>query len=145
MAKKLVIGFMLLSVLQFTVLIDTVSAHRIYIIEEEPGKLKVFYEGNTAATRAVVSLLDDEENILMQEQVNKDGFFLYNYKKVKATKAIADDGLGHRTTFHLSAVITGEVPLFYKVAFGLSLLTFIAAYFSCRSKNATKTNTQDND
>ncbi|OEF97741.1 hypothetical protein BHF68_13710 [Desulfuribacillus alkaliarsenatis] len=140
MLKKFVICLLAVVLLQGIIFTDTASAHRMYIVQQEPGQFFVFYDGREAATMAVVTLYDEDDNILLQESVNSEGIMKYNPRRVKAVKAVADDGMGHRATYNYEVGNVAEVPIMYKLGFGLALLVFVAAFFNYRNQQKNKSN-----
>jgi hypothetical protein len=107
---------------------DLASAHRMLIDEEKSGVLKVYYQGNIAAVRATVTLLDSQGNTLAEGSVDTEGKFYYD-PKLKPALAEADDGLGHGTTYDFSQGRPDEAPVVIKALFVVSLFLFVSAYF----------------
>ena len=108
-------------------------AHRMLIRQEEPGVLRVFYEGGQAAGQARVTLLDAEERELGAGPVDEDGRFTFD-PRLRPARAVADDGLGHRAVLNFAADDAAEVPLYARAIFGLALLLFAAGFFYYRAQ-----------
>jgi len=134
--KALVSAFVLLMVLAAA---DPAWAHRLTVYEEEPGVLRVHYEGDIPAPAAVVALYDAREALLLEGQVDAQGYFRYDHARFPAVSAAADDGMGHRVFIRLDAGPPAEIPLAVRTVFGLSLLLFVLSFFgywSRRKKSA---------
>jgi len=139
---------------------DPAWAHRVLIREEEPGVLRTYYEGEIPSPSAVVTLYDTGGALLLEGQVDAQGFFRYDYTRFPAVKAVVDDGMGHRAVIDLDAAPLagekGDSPPFldadgenerYKdtappaeispvvrTVFGLTLLLFILSFSRCWSR-----------
>lgn len=86
----------------FGILLPAVSAHRVYIIKVEEGRLQVLYEGGIPAGRAVVTLFDRQGNKVDEGSVDPDGFFYFD-PSLDVGHAAANDGLGHLARFEFKA------------------------------------------
>lgn len=118
---------------------DPARAHRLLVREEEPGVLRTYYEGEIPSPSTVVTLYDTGEALLLEGQVDAQGFFRYDHTRFPAVKAVVDDGMGHRAVIRLDAAPSAEIPLVVKTVFGLTLLLFILSfsrYWSRRRKRA---------
>ena len=113
------------------------SAHRMLIDEEQAGLLKVYYQGNIAATRTTVTLLDQEGNVLASGPVDAEGMFAYD-KKLKPALAKADDGMGHGVTYDFAQGRPQETPVAVKAVFVVAIFIFVAAYFYMREQQRKK-------
>jgi hypothetical protein len=89
---------------------DQAWAHRVLIREEEPGVLRTYYEGEIPSPSAVVKLYDAGEVLLLEGQVDAQGFFRYDRTRFPAVKAVVDDGMGHRAVIRLEAAPPAEIP-----------------------------------
>lgn len=107
---------------------DPASAHRMLIDKEKDGVLKVYYQGNIAAGRSTITLLDSEGNSLAEGPVDAEGKYYYD-PKLRPAFAKADDGLGHGTTYDFSQGRPDEVPVGIKAVFVVAIFLFISAYF----------------
>lgn len=118
---------------QAAFLAPSASAHRMLIDEEQDGLLKVYYQGNLAASRATVTLLDQEGNELASGPVDAEGMFAYD-SKLKPALAKVDDGLGHGTTYDFAKGRPQETPVAVKAVFVVAIFLFVAAYFYMREQ-----------
>jgi len=128
---------------------DCARAHRMLMQEKEPGVLFVYYEGRVPAAEAAVTLLDEEDEVLLQGKTDAEGRFYFD-PRLGARVARADDGQGHRVVYDLEESVLEEgllfigddLPLGLRVALGVGaiLLLFGALYLwsirGRREKNA---------
>ncbi|MGF7186502.1 hypothetical protein GGQ84_002614 [Desulfitispora alkaliphila] len=108
-------------------------AHRMLIRDMEPGIVKVIYDDGTIAKRAQVILYSGQDEELFKGNVSEEGIFNYD-KTLQPSKAVADDGMGHRAEYDFSkgeVIETSNTP---KAVLGVSMLVFIAAFFNYRNK-----------
>lgn len=125
------LGAALLVVLLLLVLIPAgVYAHRM-IIEQDGDTLLVRYDDRTIASRATVRLYNANDEVIWEGPVDSEG-------RVGAprsfAKAVAEDGLGHRTTY-ISGQVQKELPRPLAAGVGVSFFIFVAAlgrYLSMR-------------
>lgn len=116
---------------------STASAHRMLIDEEQKGILKVYYQGNIAATMATVTLLDGEGKVLANGPVDVEGKFAYD-SKLKPSLAKADDGMGHRATYDFVKGRPQETSVAVKTFFVVAVFLFVAAFFYMRQQQKKK-------
>jgi len=99
------------------IFMPAVSAHRMFIIKGGEGRLQVLYERGVPAGRAVVTLYDRLDNVIVEGPVDPDGFFYFDHS-LDVGRAIASDGLGHLAHFDFkmekkqpgTALAEGEQP-----------------------------------
>ena len=121
--------------LQHVFFVDQAWAHSMHLQEEKPGMLRATYEGGRPAPKSVITLLGEEEQVLLTGPVDEQGRFTFDHKALKPIKAVARDGLGHRDILEFAATEDiAETPLILRVAFGLALLLIPAIYFYYRTK-----------
>ncbi len=111
-----------------TAQVDPAWAHRMLVGQEEPGKLFVYYEGETPAALAVVTLYDAQGVEVKEGTVDEAGYFFYD-PWLPVVRAVADDGMGHRAEIALDEPEAASVSTAAKTAFGLALLAFVSAFF----------------
>ncbi len=104
-----------------TILPTPVQAHRM-LIEQDGEMLLVRYDDNTIASRATVRLYQDN-NVVWEGTVDEDGRIL---PPVPFSRAVADDGLGHRATY-IPGQVRRELPRPLAAAIGVSFFMFVAS------------------
>jgi len=108
---------------------DCVQAHRMLMQEKKPGVLFVYYEGRVPAAEAVVTLLDERDEVLWQGEADAQGRFYFD-PRLGARVARADDGQGHRVVYDLEESVLEEgilfigdhLPLTMRVALGVGMI-----------------------
>jgi len=108
---------------------DCAQAHRMLMQEKEPGVLFVYYEGRVPAAEAAVTLLDGQDEVLLQGKANAEGRFYFD-PRLGARVARADDGRGHRVVYDLEEsvleegflFIGDEIPLALRAALGTGMI-----------------------
>jgi len=108
---------------------DCAHAHRMLMQEEGSGVLFVYYEGRVPAAEVAVTLLDEQDQVLLQGQTNAEGRFYFD-PRLGAGVARADDGRGHRVVYDLEEsvleegflFIGDEIPLALRVALGTGMI-----------------------
>ena len=108
---------------------DCASAHRMLMQEEGPGVLFIYYEGRMPAAEAAVTLLDEQDQVLLQGQTNAEGRFYFD-PRLGARVARADDGQGHRVVYDLEESVMEEgflfigddLPLAMRIALGMGII-----------------------
>ncbi|WP_291321174.1 hypothetical protein [Desulfonatronospira sp.] len=108
---------------------DCAQAHRMLMQEKEPGVLFVYYEGRVPAAEAAVTLLDEQDEMLLQGKTDTEGHFYFD-PRLGARVARADDGQGHRVVYDLEKSVLEEgflfigddIPLALRVALGVGII-----------------------
>lgn len=129
------IKFTIVLLLFFLVQPDLVLAHRMVVELDEPGTIVVRYDDGTKSGIALVTAFDKEGTVLFEKYVDDNGFLHYD-ANINVHQIIADDGIGHRTTW--SNELKNEqldIPILVRTLLGVSLLLFIAAFFYYRRHN----------
>jgi len=129
------IKFTIVLLLFFLVQPELVLAHRMVVELVEPGTIVVRYDDGTKSGIAIVTAFDEKGNLLFEKYVDDKGFLHYD-ANIIVYQIIADDGIGHRTTW--SNEINDEqldIPILVRALLGISLLLFIAAFFYYRRHN----------
>lgn len=108
--------------------VQTVFAHRMYMLEgENAGSLQVLYEGDIPARRAVVKLYDQTDQVIIEGNVDRDGFFYFT-PSAEIQRATADDGLGHLAHLDYRTARPRQLPLALRVVLGLVILGAIGIF-----------------
>jgi len=93
--KRSIIFFLICLLL----LIPTSSfAHGMFLKLEEPGVLKVEYDGGGFSPRTEMTIYDKDGNELGKGPVDEEGKFHFD-PGLKVHSAVADDGMGHRAEY----------------------------------------------
>lgn len=80
-------------------MIPTTSfAHGMLLKLEEPGVLKVEYDGGGFSPRTEITIYDKAGNELGKGPVDEEGKFHFD-SALKVHSAVADDGMGHRAEY----------------------------------------------
>lgn len=72
-----------LAALQQLIFVDQAWAHSIHLQEEKPGMLRATYEGGHPAPQTVITLLGEEEQVLLTGPVDEQGRFTFDHKALK--------------------------------------------------------------
>ena len=109
---------------------DCAQAHRMLMQEKEPGVLFVYYEGRVPAAETAVTLLDEEDEVLLQAKTDAEGLFYFD-PRLGARVARADDGQGHRVVYDLEESVLEEGILFIgdDLPLGLRVVLGVGAIF----------------
>ena len=92
---NVVLGFIFCMVL----LLPGISyAHGMLLILEEPGVLRVEYDGGGFSPRTEVTIYDKEGNELGKGSVDEEGKYYFD-PSLNVHLAVADDGMGHRAEY----------------------------------------------
>jgi hypothetical protein len=108
-------------------------AHRL-IMQQEGDTLFVRYDDSTAASRATIQLFNEAKVVIWEGKVDSEGRVQIPVRHF--ARAVADDGLGHKTTY-IPGQISRELPRPLAAALGVALLLFVAAvshYFTQKNK-----------
>ncbi|WP_163970481.1 hypothetical protein [Oceanobacillus halotolerans] len=115
---------------------ETVFAHRMVVEPIEDGVVYVRYDDGTPASAAYVTAYDETGDVLVEGQVDEEGYFYYDHDE-EIDRFVADDGLGHRSASKdkmESPHILEKIPLVIRALLGTGVVVFIAAIFSFRNK-----------
>lgn len=116
-----------------TTLLDSAAwAHRLLIRPVEPGRVQVIYDDQKAAQQAEVIVYDQQQREIARGKVDEEGYFTFD-PKLPAAALVANDGMGHRATWHPDEAPAREIPKLPVVILVVALLVFIAAFFQYRS------------
>ncbi|MCW3489432.1 hypothetical protein [Dethiobacter alkaliphilus] len=131
---KQVTTVLLIALLMLAVLPTQVHAHRM-LIEQDGEMLLVRYDDNTIASRATLRLYQDNE-MVWEGNVDENGRVR---PPVPFSRAVADDGLGHRATY-IPGEVQRDLPRPLAAAVGVSFFMFVASlgHFFNVKKNKTK-------
>ena len=77
---------------------STVYAHAMFLELEEPGVLKVEYDGGGFSPRTEVTIYDEDGEELGKGLVDEEGKFHFD-KNLDVHSAVAEDGMGHRAEY----------------------------------------------
>ncbi|AKL96040.1 hypothetical protein CACET_c25950 [Clostridium aceticum] len=106
-------------------------AHGMILKLEEPGVLKVEYDGGGFSPRTEITIYDEEGNELGKGPVDEEGKFHFD-PGMKVHSAIADDGMGHRAEYK-EGVEEKNIP---KVPVVIGVFAVIAVIFVLFNKKA---------
>ncbi|MFV8828925.1 hypothetical protein ACNSTQ_14180 [Alkalihalobacterium sp. APHAB7] len=116
----------------------TVSAHKMIIIPEDDGTLKVLYEDGSFSTRTVVTVYDKKGNEIDSGPLDEHGAFYFD--RDEAHFFVATDGLGHRTEWTIGEdVVVRSDP--HRWLIGGSVFTVFSAisyFFYRRTRKRNK-------
>lgn len=108
-------------------------AHGMDLILEEPGVLRVEYEGGGFSPRTEVTIYDMEGNELGKGLVDDEGRYLFDQELVVA-RAVANDGMGHVAEYR-EGVEERTIPKLPVVIAVFALVALIWKLVDRRSKN----------
>ncbi|NLL52000.1 MAG: hypothetical protein GX248_04755 [Peptococcaceae bacterium] len=130
---KLTIKISIISLLTcMLLLIPTLAmAHGISLNLEEPGVLKVEYDGGGFSPKTEVTIYDIEGNELGKGPIDEEGKFYFD-PEMQVYRAVADDGLGHRAEYK-EGVKEKNIP---KVPVVIGVFAVIAVIFVVFNKKA---------
>lgn len=77
-------------------------AHGMDLILEEPGILRVEYDGGGFSPRTEITIYDEAGNELSKGLVDGEGKFHFD-QNLNVHRAVADDGMGHRAEYQEGA------------------------------------------
>jgi hypothetical protein len=105
------------------------------IIDADEDLLSVRYDDNTAASLSIVRLYNENDEVIWEGSVDSDGRVRVPISQY--AKAVAEDGLGHRTTY-IPGQVQRELPRYLAAALGVSFLLFIASFSHYLSREKEK-------
>jgi len=100
---------------------------------EEPGVLKVEYDGGGFSPRTEITIYDEKGNELGKGLVDEEGKFHFD-KNLDVYSAVANDGMGHRAEYE-KGVIKKEIP---KLPVVIAVFAVIGIIFAVFNKKKTK-------
>lgn len=106
-------------------------AHGMFLKLEEPGVLKVEYDGGGFSPKTEVIVYDKEGNELKKGPVDEEGKFHFD-PDLEIHSAVADDGMGHRAKYQ-EGVEEKTIP---KVPVVIAVFTVIGIIFAMFNKKA---------
>lgn len=124
----------MLSLICILLLIPNISyAHGMLLKLEEPGVLRVEYDGGGFSPRTEVTIYDKEGNELGKGLVDEEGKFHFDpYLEVHS--AVADDGMGHRAEYKKGAQEVKTIPKLPAIIGVFVVIGVIMVFFNIRSK-----------
>lgn len=108
-------------------------AHGMSLKLEEPGVLKVEYDGGGFSPRTEITIYDEKGNELGKGLVDEEGKFHFD-KNLDVYSAVANDGMGHRAEYE-KGVIKKEIP---KLPVVIAVFAVIGIIFAVFNKKKTK-------
>ncbi|MBU8906364.1 hypothetical protein [Desertibacillus haloalkaliphilus] len=112
-------------------------AHRM-VVDVESNHVHVRYDDGTNAPLAVVTGYNEENRLLFEGEVNKNGQYMFD-ENLDVNYVMADDGLGHRAAWRKTETNSSlsAVPVSIRALLGVSILFFIACFFLYRKSPST--------
>ena len=123
----------LATIVMLLVLPGLAFAHGMDLILEEPGVLRVEYEGGGFSPRTEVTIYDMEGNELGKGLVDDEGRYLFDQELVVA-RSVANDGMGHVAEYR-EGVEERTIPKLPVVIAVFALVALIWKLVDRRSKN----------
>lgn len=108
-------------------------AHAMFLTLEEPGVLRVEYDGGGFSPRTIVTVFDEKNNELEKGPVDAEGKFYFD-ENFHVYSAIAEDGMGHRAECK-KGVEEKKLP---KLPVVIGVFAVVAAVFVVFNKRAAK-------
>ncbi|MCC3145491.1 hypothetical protein LJ207_09165 [Halanaerobium sp. Z-7514] len=112
--------------------VDTASAHRLIIEEEEAGLVKLSFDDGGQASEVKIVLETEAGEIVEEGYSDEEGYYEYS-PETEAQKMIADDGMGHRAVLVFGqgqqTSLMDSLPLWFRTMGGILLILVIAAFY----------------
>lgn len=112
-----------------------VYAHAMFLELEEPGVLRVEYDGGGFSPRTEVTIYDENGGELDKGLVDEEGKFHFD-KNLDVHSAVAEDGMGHRAEYK-KGVQTSTVP---KIPVVIGVFVIVALIFTFYTKKSKAKN-----
>lgn len=126
----------LLSLISVLLLLPSMAyAHGMFLRLEEPGVLRVEYDGGGFSPRTVVTIYDEAGNELGSGPVDEEGKFHFD-PDLNVHRAVADDGLGHKAEYR-EGVEQKSIPKLPVIIGVFVVIGIIFAVFNRKAKNKT--------
>lgn len=110
-------------------------AHGMDLILEEPGVLRVEYEGGGFSPRTEITIYDENGNELAKGPVDEEGKFHFD-ENLNVHKAVADDGMGHRAEY-VEGAVAKSIPKL-PVIIGVFAIAGVFYYIFTKKNKKTK-------
>ncbi|HHX23971.1 MAG TPA: hypothetical protein GX723_08195 [Thermoanaerobacterales bacterium] len=131
--KSISKGRVILSLICILLLIPSISyAHAMFLKLEEPGVLRVEYDGGGFSSRTEVTIYDKEGNELGKGLVDEEGKFHFD-PDLEVHSAVADDGMGHRVEYKVG-VKEKTVPKVPAIIGVFAVIGIITVIYNKRAK-----------
>ncbi len=111
---------------------STVFAHLMLIEPVEEGKARVVFDDGSPNPHAEVIVFDEDENEIVRDDVDRDGYF--SYPAEDAVMIVAEDNFGHRAEHVVGEDAHQGLPRVPTVSAVLAGFLLIAGIFHYRVK-----------